>query len=392
MPSEQATFRLTVRNFRGLSDASWAPEGVCALVGPNSSGKSTLLEAFLFVQYAAKRSPKDAVTVTGGMQAFMHQPPVADAPGDDPALARVRFTAEAGEASWVLSFSATNENVSSAYDEEIVVSGARVGVGEAVAWDSASMMAPFMMRTGRGSQVEPPSVRRLADKLGNLSLYRPWELQRFRKQPWSDPALDDKRLSPDGANVFTVLQNWRDEREHGWRYEWVVEHLRRIHHRSLSGIELRKGAGALSARFYGPSDEVAIPIKHASNGILSTLFTLTAVAGGEPDGLILLDEPDNGLHPAAIRALVDAFRSLHAKRGIHIVMATHSPVILNTFNDAPEDVWVAERREGATFPIRLTELRDPEWLANFRLGNLYGGGFARQDPSPPDPLSGANEG
>jgi polynucleotide 5'-kinase involved in rRNA processing len=41
--------RLTVQNFRGVRRASWAPEGVCALVGPNASGKSTLLEAFLFV-------------------------------------------------------------------------------------------------------------------------------------------------------------------------------------------------------------------------------------------------------------------------------------------------------------------------------------------------------
>ncbi len=380
MMDESEVLQLTVRNFRGLRDAAWSPAGVCALVGPNSSGKSTLLEAFLFAHYAAKRTPKDAIQVSGGMRAFLHHPPVLDAGGDDSALARVQFVVKLGRASWHLTFSATNDNVNAEWDEKIVIDEASWASGASGSLDVPTQLSMVARKAAWWLERREPNAERLADRIGNLSLYRPWELQRFRKQPWSDPTLDDVRLSPDGANIFAVLQNWRDTRDDSWRYEWVVEHLKRIHSRSVGGIELRKGGGTLSARFFPPSEEVAMPITAASNGILATLFTLTAVAGGEPHGLILLDEPDNGLHPAAIRALIDAFRSLHEERGVHIVMATHSPIILNAFNDDPESVWVTERRKGAEFPIRLTDLCDPEWLANFRVGNIYGTGFGRQDP------------
>jgi predicted ATPase len=363
--------KLTVRNFRGVREASWTPEGVCALVGPNGSGKSTLLEAFLFVHYAAKRSPKDAILVTGGMQAFMSHAPVLDHPGDDLALARVRFTVEAPEGSWALSFSATNDNVATVYDESL---------DDKHALDQPIVLSPFLSTMLVEAIAGKPSSRSpLLARLEQIALYRPWELQHFRRQPWSDPALDDLILAPDGANLFVVLQNWRDRREDAWRFVWVIDNLRRIH-RSVSGIELRKGAGVLGAQLYAPGDETPLPIKSASNGVLGTLLSLTAAAGGRDGGIVLLDEPDNGLHPSAIRALVDAFRELHEVRNVHVVLATHSPVILNAFTETPEDVWVTEQKPGATFPVRLTELCDPEWLANFRLGNLYGAGFGRQDP------------
>jgi predicted ATPase len=80
-----------------------------------------------------------------------------------------------------------------------------------------------------------------------------------------------------------------------------------------------------------------LPIKAASNGVLGTLLSLSAAAGGREGGIVFIDEPDNGLHPSAIRALVGAFRKLHQHHGTHVVLATHSPVILDAFSDAPED-------------------------------------------------------
>lgn len=380
--------KLTVQNFRGVRRASWAPEGVCALVGPNGSGKSTLLEAFHFVHNAAKRHPKDALLLSGGMQGFISHDPVPDRPGDDPALARVRFTVAAQEGSWAIAFSATNDNVGATYEESLEVPGVTSG-DEALPPQDIGR-PPFLTRPlfalradGGKTPLQVPAnreVSRLAERLGRISLYRPWEIQKFRSHPYSDPTLDDVVLAPDGANLFVVLQNWRDTREDAWRFDWVIERLLHIHGRNVSGIDLKKGSGILGAQFYVPGDETPLLIKAASNGVLGTLLSLTAVAGGREGGLVLIDEPDNGLHPSAIRGLVDAFRELHEERNIHVVLATHSPVILNAFSETPEDVWVTERDPGAAFPVRLTELCDPEWLAHFRLGNIYGTGFGRQDP------------
>lgn len=379
--------RLTIQNFRGVRRASWAPEGVCALVGPNASGKSTLLEAFLFVHNAAKRSPKEAILSSGGMQAFISHDPVLDKPGDDPAQVRVRFAVEAPEGTWKLAFSATNDNVGATYEESLYIEGVSDADEEYPPQDISQ--APFLTlahltRPAPSGLLSPYAVsrdaRRFSGRLDDIEVYRPWEIGRLRRQPFSDPALDDVTLSHDGGNLFVVLQNWRDTRDEAWRFEWVIENLRRIHPRTVSSLDLRKGGGVLGAQLYAPGDETPLPIKSASHGILGTLLSLAAVASGRDGGLVFIDEPDNGMHPSAIRALIDAFRELYEEHNTNIVLATHSPIILNAFSKTPEDVWVTEQKPGAMSPVRLTELQDPEWLANFSLGNIYGTGFGRQDP------------
>ncbi len=217
------------------------------------------------------------------------------------------------------------------------------------------------------------SLEGMAQEVFDIAMYRPWEFHAFRRHPGSDPAVEEVRLAPDGTNVYVVLQNWRDQdRTHGWRYAWVVEQLLRIQGENVAGLELHKANGGLTARFFPPGSETALPIKAASNGVLSTLLTLTAMAGGARTGIVLLDEPENGLHPAALRGLVGAARELHQKRAIRIAFATHSPVLLDAFDGEPESVWVTSR----TGVERLSTLVDPEWLANFRLGALYGTEFA----------------
>ncbi len=378
-PSSPSPLRLTVRNYRGVREAAWSPEGVCALVGPNASGKSTLLEVFLFLHFAARLTPRDAVQVTGGVQTFLHLDPVLDDRSSDPALASVVLAAATPDASWSLQFASTNDNIASTFEEVIVADGVTDGVRPPSSLRATPHLASPLW-SAKGLAEGARQVATLRQRLLDVSLYRPWELQHFRKQPWSDPTLDDLVLSPDGANLFVVLQNWQASRAERWRFEWVVEKLQRVHHASVAAIELTKGGGALSAQLYGPGTETPLPIRAASNGVLATLLTLTAVAGAREGGIVLLDEPDNGLHPFAIRSLVDAFRELHDNRGTTVVLATHSPVILNAFNECPEDVWVTERRHDVPTPRRLTEIRDEEWLANFRLGSLYGVGFGRQDP------------
>lgn len=83
-----------------------------------------------------------------------------------------------------------------------------------------------------------------------------------------------------------------------------------------------------------------------------------------------IDEPEVGLHPALVRYLVECFRDWSAARGVTVLLATHSPALLDCFNDAPDQVYVMESGHGG-LPVRLDQLRDRRWLANFALGALY---------------------
>ncbi len=56
--------------------------------------------------------------------------------------------------------------------------------------------------------------------------------------------------------------------------------------------------------------------------------------------MLLVEEPENGLHPLRVYEIVQLLRSL-AERGVQILMTTHSPDLLNACK--PEEVLVFRR-------------------------------------------------
>ena len=85
-----------------------------------------------------------------------------------------------------------------------------------------------------------------------------------------------------------------------------------------------------------------------------------------PD-VILLDEPELGLHPMAISRLASMVRT--AAVDSQIILATQSPILLDHFD--PDDVLVAERSKGATRFTRLDGSDLAEWLEEYSLGQLW---------------------
>jgi predicted ATPase len=91
--------------------------------------------------------------------------------------------------------------------------------------------------------------------------------------------------------------------------------------------------------------------------------------------LIALDEPELGLHPAALEVLAGMARaaSLHGQ----VVFATQSSVFLDDFE--PEDVVVVNSRSGASEFKRLSSEELAAWREEYTLGeiwekNVVGGG------------------
>jgi len=57
-----------------------------------------------------------------------------------------------------------------------------------------------------------------------------------------------------------------------------------------------------------------------------------------PAPLLLVEAPESGMHPARVRGLVAALRELHASAGTQVVVATHSPLVIDEMR--PEEVTV----------------------------------------------------
>lgn len=109
----------------------------------------------------------------------------------------------------------------------------------------------------------------------------------------------------------------------------------------------------------------------ASSGTLRMLALMTALFGERDAGLVGIEEPENHVHPSALRAFAEYLRdaSTHAQ----ILVTTHSPLLLDCL-PLPEEVCVVQRTEEGT---KVTREEHPEAVkealekSGFGLGEFY---------------------
>ena len=92
--------------------------------------------------------------------------------------------------------------------------------------------------------------------------------------------------------------------------------------------------------------------------------------------MILVDEPELGLHPYAIGLLASLIRE--ASKETQVIAATQSSLLLDYFD--PEDVLVADLVDDATAVRRLEADRLAGWLKEYSLGQLWEKGELERMP------------
>jgi predicted ATPase len=362
-------FELEVDNYRALRRVRWKADGVCALVGPNGSGKTTLLSVLNFLQTAALSGFGSALDAHGGALMFRHRQAAANEP--------VRFAFTVENARWEAELSTSGPGIVVPVPERILIgqrivaeqrpgeSGFRV-LDETKALDEKSFMFAAM---GLVSKQEPGAFFPLIRALRHSDLYSFEAFWRLKKEGSREGA--DSWLHADGRNAFTVLRNWlAGKREFRSRWEWVRMGLRECFPDLFDDLDFAVAGQTVAAQFYSPKDDDPTPMHLAPNGLLMALLVLCAVASGTQGTTICIDELENGLHPYAIQRLLALMRERAEAERLTILLATHSPTLLNEFNDQPDHVFIMEPWQ-ETLPVRLDQHQNPEWLRNFALGDLY---------------------
>jgi predicted ATPase len=106
-----------------------------------------------------------------------------------------------------------------------------------------------------------------------------------------------------------------------------------------------------------------------SDGTLRFIALAVLLMQPEPPSVIIIDEPELGLHPFAIGKLAGMIQSVSNKS--QIIVATQSPGLITNFS--PEDIVVIDRsmEENQTVFNRLNTEDLDIWLDEFTLGDLW---------------------
>lgn len=114
-----------------------------------------------------------------------------------------------------------------------------------------------------------------------------------------------------------------------------------------------------------------VPSWLVSDGTLRLLALTVLAYLPRIDGIFLIEEPENGIHPKAVET---AFQSLSSVYGAQVLLATHSPVVLSIAK-LDQVLCFAKTPEGATDIVRGSEHpRLRQWKGETDLGTLFASG------------------
>ncbi len=153
-------------------------------------------------------------------------------------------------------------------------------------------------------------------------------------------------LTPNGAALPWAVKHMQ-EKEKDTYDSWledikiIIEDLDEIH-----VFEREEERNAYLILKY--NNGVELPSWRVSDGTLRLLAIMAVAYLIDEDEILLLDEPENGIHPLALQSIFGATSSAY---GSQVIVATHSPALLALAS--PEQVLcLAKDREGAVDIIR----------------------------------------
>lgn len=160
-------------------------------------------------------------------------------------------------------------------------------------------------------------------------------------------------LGTSGENISPKLkvmsQQQRDD-VIGWLGELCAPNLSDI---SFDTTQLKEVMFFLEE---GPDSKISA--RSVSDGTLRFLGLVTALLAADEHSLIVLEEPDVGLHPARIHLLARLLEQTTKNRNVQVLATTHSPILLAHL--APESlgnvVALGRDQDGTTIAKKLGDL------------------------------------
>lgn len=291
--AERMIEHLSIRNFKILRDIEVALRPLTVIVGPNASGKSSMLQAIQALAYCLGTSPHH---------------PLGEVFCDDLSPHLIYTRSPSGPLHLGCRGHFFGEEISA----EVDISPDKPPVMVAVVEGHRS--GP----SARGVLGYPTSASMLKLDIGKLS------------DP-SYPRDTQIRLPQNGEGLSSVLASLFLENQGEFRR--IVEQLRkvvpavdsikfqRVPINPTIGYELifdMKGAPGILAR-------------NVSEGTLLTLGLLTFMATWSSESrIVLIDDLERGLHPKAMRELVEQLRLLQEQNpDTQIIATSHSPYLLD---------------------------------------------------------------
>ena len=349
---------ITVEGFKSIKSIKELKLGpMTVLIGPNGSGKSNFLGVFSFLNAIRDGRLQEYVKTVGGADKVLHFGSRVTR------QLHICISFEKAKNRYELILEPTDLDGLAPGDETVFFK--RSGYPRAYedtlrsAAGEAGISNAFLKGVGG-------YVRRRLDR---------WRLYHVHDTSVDSPMKktadvhDNRYLRPEGSNLAAFLYLLREKYEDSYRTisRTVRQAAPFFEDFELEPQGLNPDKIRLEWRHVGTN--AYFDASSLSDGTLRfmALATLFLQPKRYRPSVILVDEPELGMHPYAITLLASLMKQ--ASTETQVIVSTQSSLLLDHFE--PEDVLVADRIDGATQLTRLESSSLKSWLEDYSLGQLW---------------------
>lgn len=349
---------ITVKGFKSLDSIEKLKLGaINVVIGANGSGKSNFIGVFSFLHALKAGHLQEYTGRAGGANRVLH----FGFKRTKALTIHVSFANERNQYS--ISLQPTNTDELSPVNETVYY------------WEKR-YPRPYsegLARVGHEAGIS-------SDKLTKIGSYvrdhfDRWRLYHFHDTSSTSPMKqtadlnDNAYLRPDGSNLAPFLFYLKEK--HAASYGLIRKSVQRVapffQDFQLGAQKLNPDKIRLQWQHVGTEDY--FDASSLSDGTLRfiALATLFLQPESYRPSVILVDEPELGLHPFALTMLASLVKQ--SATTTQVILSTQSPLLLDHFD--PADVLVADRVEGGTTLSRLDVSKLESWLDDYSLGQLW---------------------
>lgn len=343
--------RITIEGFKSFDSIELSLRRLSLLVGPNGAGKSNFIQVFELLGEIIRGELELSVGRSGGASTLLHS--------TSRRADRIVIKAEFASNGYEIALIPTDDD-SLIFEHENP-------------WfiDRGKYQAPYIEHLGAGHRESRLRTSSKGTARWVLSRMTPWFVYHFHDTSRSAPVKrkgdinDNDVLRSDVSNLAAFLYRLREtNRSH---YDRIVDTVRSVapffddfqlrpDRLNTDRIQLEWKQRS-SSSYFGPNA--------LSDGTLRFICIATLFLQPNPPSLILLDEPELGLHPYAISLVAEMLEACSEQ----IIVATQSVTLLNRLDIS--DVLIAEQIDGATKLTRPDPQALEAWLGEYGLGELW---------------------
>lgn len=357
-PMPETLKHITIEGFKSIAAIRELElQPINLIIGPNGSGKSNFVGAFGFLHAIREGRLQEYVRVAGGANRLLH------------------FGTKRTNRLWIeIQFGNVNR-----YDVELTPAAGDTLVptdenawffgNQIDRWTSRYLLPDGLEAGISKAQQNQPISKYVREHLALWRVYHFHDTGNTSPLKATSQVADVRSLRSNGSNLAPFLR-YLSLKFQG-HYDLIVSAIRSIapffDDFVLEPDPFNEDTVRLEWKHIG-SDEY-FNADSLSDGTLRfiALATLFLQPVALRPSVILVDEPELGLHPSAIAELSSLIRT--ASKTSQVIVSTQSPWLIDHFR--PDEILVANRVNGGTTLERLRNAELSEWLQDYSLGELW---------------------